>query len=125
MKRSGTAGVVCVDEGRIAEKRLSREAQVGRCTISARDTRYHHRRRSRIETIAPTLTVQVINQRVAHNVDGKTIDFRDIGKILSAEGNLKLSRIPESLHPATAGDEIWESTLEPLVVKIVGAKPVT
>lgn len=62
------------------------------------------------------LQVNEINRGIAPLADGKTVRFLDIGsKFLAADGTLPKEIMPDFLHPAEKGYEIWAAAIkEPL-----------
>jgi len=57
-----------------------------------------------------------INKELATLADGRAVHFLDIGdKFLEADGTLSREVMPDLLHPAEKGYEIWAATIkEPL-----------
>lgn len=60
--------------------------------------------------------IRIINRHISRFHDGETIHYFEIGgEFLDEEGNIPPQLMPDKLHPASKGYEIWASALrEPL-----------
>lgn len=61
------------------------------------------------------------NQQIAKLADGKQVHYLDIGpKFLAADKTLSKEIMPDLLHLSVKGYEIWASSIEPMVAKLMG-----
>ncbi|MDR1280662.1 MAG: GDSL-type esterase/lipase family protein [Opitutaceae bacterium] len=57
-----------------------------------------------------------VNKEIATLDDGKTIRYLDIGqKFLDTEGKISKELMPDGLHPAAPGYQIWADAMQPLL----------
>ena len=66
--------------------------------------------------------IKQINEIIAKLADGKTVRFIDIGaQLLEPDGSISTAMMPDALHPAKAGYQIWADALkEPLAEILKG-----
>jgi len=64
---------------------------------------------------------EAANERIATFADGQNVFYLDIGpKFLGPDGTLSRDIMPDLLHPNAKGYEIWASSIEPTVAKLLG-----
>jgi beta-glucosidase len=64
---------------------------------------------------------EAANERIAKFADGQNVFYLDIGpKFLGPDGTLSPAIMPDFLHPNAKGYEIWASSIEPTVAKLLG-----
>ena len=63
------------------------------------------------------------SQIAARSADEKMVFYLDIGdKFLAADGTLSKEIMPDLLHLSPQGYEIWATSIEPLVARLMGEK---
>jgi beta-glucosidase len=68
----------------------------------------------------------MINQVIRRLADEQNVFWVDFGhKFLTDEGTIPQSLMPDFLHLSGKGYEIWAESIEPLLSRIVGDKPVS
>jgi lysophospholipase L1-like esterase len=66
---------------------------------------------------------EAVNERIAKLADGKDVFYLDIGKkFLKEDGTLSKDIMYDRLHLTPAGYEIWASSIEPSVVRLMAEK---
>jgi lysophospholipase L1-like esterase len=66
---------------------------------------------------------EAANERIAKLADGKNVFYLDIGKkFLKEDGMLTKDIMPDFLHPNPRGYEIWASSIEPTVARLMAEK---
>jgi lysophospholipase L1-like esterase len=66
---------------------------------------------------------EAANEQIAQLADGKHVFYLDIGKkFLKEDGTLPKDIMPDFLHPNTRGYEIWASSMEPTVARLMAEK---
>jgi lysophospholipase L1-like esterase len=66
---------------------------------------------------------EATNERIAQLADGKNVFYLDIGKkFLKEDGTLTKDIMPDFLHPNAKGYEIWASSMEPTVARLMAEK---
>jgi beta-glucosidase len=66
---------------------------------------------------------EAANERIAKLADGKNVFYLDIGKkFLKEDGTLTKDIMPDFLHPNPRGYEIWASSIEPTVARLMAEK---
>jgi lysophospholipase L1-like esterase len=64
--------------------------------------------------------VNEVNRRIARLHDGRRIFFLDIGgAFIGADGTLSPDVMPDKLHPAPKGYELWAEAMRPTLVKLL------
>jgi lysophospholipase L1-like esterase len=64
---------------------------------------------------------EAANERIAKLADGEHVFYLDIGpKFLGPDGTLSKEIMPDLLHPNAKGYEIWATSIEPTIVKLLG-----
>ena len=64
---------------------------------------------------------EAANERIAKFADGRNVFYLDIGpKFLGPDGTLSPEIMPDLLHPNSKGYEIWASSIEPTVARLLG-----
>jgi lysophospholipase L1-like esterase len=66
---------------------------------------------------------ETVNARISELADGKNVFYLDIGKkFLKEDGTLSKDIMYDRLHLTPAGYEIWASSIEPSVVRLMAEK---
>jgi len=66
---------------------------------------------------------EAANERIAKLADGKNVFYLDIGKkFLQENGTLTKDIMPDLLHLSPQGYEIWASSIEPTVARLMAEK---
>ena len=66
---------------------------------------------------------EAVNERIAKLADGQDVFYLDIGKkFLKEDGTLSKDIMYDRLHLTPAGYEIWASSIEPTVVRLMAEK---
>jgi beta-glucosidase len=66
---------------------------------------------------------EAVNERIAKLADGKDVFYLDIGKkFLKEDGTLSKDIMYDRLHLTPAGYEIWASSIEPTVARLMAEK---
>ncbi len=64
---------------------------------------------------------EATNERIAKLADDQHVFYLDIGpKFLGPDGTLSREIMPDLLHPNAKGYEIWASSIEPTVARLLG-----
>jgi lysophospholipase L1-like esterase len=64
---------------------------------------------------------EAANEQIAKFADGQHVFYLDIGpKFLGPDGTLSRDIMPDLLHPNAKGYEIWASSIEPTVARLLG-----
>ncbi|MES2151406.1 MAG: GDSL-type esterase/lipase family protein [Pseudomonadota bacterium] len=62
------------------------------------------------------LTIDAVNRELAGLDDGKMVRFLDLGAVfLGQDGRIPWSIMPDQLHPAPAGYQLWADAMQPLL----------
>jgi beta-glucosidase len=66
---------------------------------------------------------EAVNERIAKLADDKDVFYLDIGKkFLKEDGTLTKEIMPDLLHLSPAGYEIWATSIEPTVARLMAEK---
>ncbi len=66
---------------------------------------------------------EAANEQIAKLADGKNVFYLDINqKFLKEDGTLTKDIMPDFLHPNAQGYEIWASSMEPTVARLMAEK---
>jgi lysophospholipase L1-like esterase len=66
---------------------------------------------------------EAANERISQLADGKHVFYLDIGKrFLKEDGTLTKDIMPDLLHLSPQGYEIWASSIEPTVARLMAEK---
>jgi beta-glucosidase len=66
---------------------------------------------------------EAVNEQIAKLADGKNVFYLDIGKkFLKEDGTLTKDIMPDLLHLSPEGYEIWGSSIEPTVARLMAEK---
>jgi lysophospholipase L1-like esterase len=66
---------------------------------------------------------EAANEQIAKLADGQNVFYLDIGKkFLNEDGTLSREIMPDLLHLSPRGYEIWASSIEPTVVRLMAEK---
>lgn len=61
-------------------------------------------------------TIEALNSELAKLDDGKTVRYLDISKaFLGQDGKIPYSIMPDQLHPAAAGYQVWADAMQPML----------
>ena len=69
------------------------------------------------------IAVAQVNERIARLSDGRKVFFMDLTqKFLAKDGTIPKELMPDFLHPAERGYEIWAEAIEPMVAALAGSR---
>ncbi|MEZ0298483.1 MAG: GDSL-type esterase/lipase family protein, partial [Candidatus Methylacidiphilales bacterium] len=67
--------------------------------------------------------IVAVNKEIAGLDDGSRTRFLDIGgKFLQPDGSISKEVMPDGLHPAGPGYQIWADAMQPLLLEMLGAQ---
>jgi lysophospholipase L1-like esterase len=80
----------------------------------------------RNDNMAAMPTINAINARLAKIGDGQRVRFLNVNdKLADESGRLRPGMMPDGLHPAVAGYQVWADGLKPLLTELLGSPAAT